>query len=139
MKTLTNQEVMMSLIWLIFPVAVIVAVVFMQWFRTQERLRLIEKGVPIAELPPIWPSRRHPSPAEQMAAFRVAGIVLVAIGLGLLFLFIALAVTISVFPRGVIAVFVIPFLLGVGFLIEYRLRSKQLAERQPSDGGAGRR
>ena len=63
----------------------------------------------------------------------------IRIPLGLLFLFIALAVTISVFPKGVIAVFVIPFLLGVGFLIEYRLRSKQLAERQPSDGGAGRR
>jgi hypothetical protein len=139
MKTLTTQEVLMSLIWLIFPVAIMAAVVLMQWFRTQERLRLIEKGVPIAELPPIWPSRRHPSAAEQAANFRVAGIVLVAIGLGLLFLFIALAGTISVFPKGVIAVSAIPFLLGVGFLIEYRLRSKQLGEREPSEGGAGRR
>src|SRR5580693_4431658 len=134
MKTLTNQEVMMSLIWLIFPVAVIVAVVFMQWFRTQERLRLIEKGVPIAELPPVWPSRRRPSPAEQTAGFRVAGIVLVAIGLGLSILFTALADTLPQFPKGVIAVSAIPFLLGLGLLLKYRTRRKELAARERSDG-----
>jgi hypothetical protein len=139
MKTLTNQEVMMSLIWLIFPVAVIVAVVFMQWFRTQERLRLIERGVPIAELPPIWPSRRRPSPAELMANFRVAAAVLMAVGLGLLVLFAALAATIPEFPKAVIAVSAIPLFIGLAFLIEYRVRAKQLAEREPSDGGAGRR
>jgi len=77
-------------------------------------------------------------PAEQAANFRVAGIVLVAVGLGLPFLFIAMASTISAFPKGVIAVSAFPFLLRVGFLIEHRMRSKQLAERERSDGGAGR-
>jgi hypothetical protein len=139
MKTLTTQEVVMSVIWLIIPVAMIAGGVIMQWFRTQERLRLIEKGVPVAELPPIWPSRRPLSPWEQTANFRVAGIVLVAIGLGLLFLFTALASTIPEFPKAVVAVSAIPLLMGVGFLIEYRTRRKEIAERERSDAGGGRR
>jgi hypothetical protein len=131
MKDLTTQEVLMSVIWLIFPLAVMAAVVLMQWFRTQERLRLIEKGVPIAELPPIWPSRRRLSPEEIITNFRVAGIVCTGVGLGLLVLFTALAETIPVFPKGVIAVSAVPFFIGLGLLIEYRIRR--------SDGGAGRR
>jgi hypothetical protein len=113
----------MSVIALIIPVAAIAAGVVITWFRTQERLRLIEKGVPLAELPPMFPSRRRLSPAELTANFRVAGIVCSAVGLGLLVLFTALAETIPEFPKAVIAVSVIPFFIGVGFLIEYRIRT----------------
>ncbi len=120
----------MSVIALIIPVAIAAGVVI-QWFRTQERLRLIEKGVPIAELPPMFSRRQSPSPEELATNFRVAGIVCTGVGLGLLVLLTALAETIPVFPKGVIAVSAVPFFIGVGFLIEYRIRR--------SDGGAGRR
>jgi len=132
------SEVWVFVIWAIVPIAMMIAGVVIQWFRTQERLRLIEKGVPIADLPSAWP----PSRGEQTANFRVAGIVCVAVGLGLLVLFTALAETLPPerpFPKGVIATSAIPLFLGLGFLIEYRLRRKELEAHDRSDGGAGRR
>jgi hypothetical protein len=131
MKDPTTQEVLLSVIALIIPVAAIAAGVAITWFRTQERLRLIEKGVPLAELPPMFPSRRRPSPEEITTNFRVVGIVCTGVGLGLLVLFTALAETLPAFPKGVIAVSAVPLFIGLGFLIEYRIRR--------SDGGAGRR
>jgi hypothetical protein len=131
MRDSTTQEVLMSVIALIIPIAAIAAGVVITWFRTQERLRLIEKGVPIADLPPLWPSRRRVSPEELTTNFRVAGIVCTGVGLGLLVLFTALAETIPRLPKGVIAVSAVPLFIGLGFLIEYRMRR--------SDGGAGRR
>jgi hypothetical protein len=126
MRDLTAQDVLMSTIALIIPIAAIAAGVVITWFRTQERLRLIEKGVPLAELPPIFPLRRRPSPAELTANFRVAGIVCSAVGLGLLILFASLAASIPKFPVGVTAVSAVPIFLGVGFFIEYRMRRKEI-------------
>lgn len=134
------SEVWVFVIWAIVPIAMMIAGVVIQWFRTQERLRLIEKGVPIADLPSAWPSR--PSSGEQTANFRVAGIVCVAVGLGLLVLFATLAETLPPerpFPKGVIATSAIPLFLGLGFLLEYRIRRKEIAARERSDGGADRR
>jgi hypothetical protein len=119
----------------ILPIVMMAGGVAVQWFRTQERLRLIEKGLP---LPPT-PSRRALNHWEFAANFRLAGIINVAVGLGLLILFTTLAETIPEFPKGVIAVSVVPFLVGLGLLIEYRMRRKELAARELSDGGAGRR
>lgn len=133
------SELWIFVIWGLIPVAMMIAGVAIQWFRTQERLRLIEKGVPIAELPPAWPSRRPLNHWELAANFRVAGIINVAVGLGLLILFTTLAETLPQFPKGVIAVSAIPFLVGMGLLLEYRLRRKELAARERSDGGADRR
>jgi len=69
----------------------------------------------------------------------LAGIICVAVGLGLSVLFASLAETVPQFPKGVIAISAIPFLLGLGFLLEYRLRRKEIAARERSDGGADRR
>jgi hypothetical protein len=132
------SEVWVFVIWGLIPVAMMFAGVVIQWFRTQERLRLIEKGVPISELPPAWPSRRALNPWEFAANFRLAGIINVAVGLGLLILFTTLAETLPQFPKGVIAVSTIPFLVGLGLLLEYRLRRKEIEARERSDGGAGR-
>jgi hypothetical protein len=119
----------------IIPIVMMVAGVTTQWLRTQERLRLIEKGLP---LPPA-PSRRDLNHWELAANFRLAGIINVAVGLGLLILFTALAETLPQFPKGVIAVCAIPFLVGLGLLVEYRIRRKEIAARERSDGGADRR
>jgi hypothetical protein len=110
--------VLVSVIWAIFPLAMTFAGVMVQRLRTKERMLAIEKGVP---LPP-GPSRRALSPWELAANFRLAGIICVAVGLGLLVLFTSLAETVPTFPKGVIAVSAIPFFIGVGFLVEYRIR-----------------
>jgi hypothetical protein len=111
------------------PIAVMVAGVMVQRYRTKERLSAIEKGVPL----PSRSSRPALSPWEAAANFRVAGIVCVAIGLGLLILFTSLAATVvsatKPFPKGIIAISAIPLLLGFGFLIEYRMRRKEIGAR----------
>lgn len=113
------QTVMLSVIWLVIPIAMTIAGVMVQRFRTQERLRAIEKGVPV---PPAWPTRPPLTAEEQAANFRLAGIICVAVGLGLLVLFTSLAETVPQFHKGVIGASAIPFFIGVGFLIEYRIR-----------------
>jgi len=126
---------LLAIIWGIIPVAMTFAGVMVQRLKTKERLLAIEKGLP---LPPA-PSRRALSPWEFAANFRLAGIICVAVGLGLSVLFASLAETVPQFPKGVIAISAIPFLLGLGFLLEYRLRRKEIAARERSDGGAGSR
>lgn len=113
--------VLVSMVWAIVPIVAMIAGVMMQRFRTQERLRAIEKGVPL----PAWPAPRVITPEERTAAMRVAGILCIAISLGLFILFASLAFTIQEFPNGVVAVPALPFFVGVGFLIEYRLRRKE--------------
>jgi hypothetical protein len=119
MRNVSLQEVLIATIWAIIPVFAMVTGVMIQRFRTQERLRAIEKGLP---LPPELYSRPRLSPAEQTANFRVAGIICVAVGLGLLVLFAGLAESVPKFPKGVTGASAIPFFIGVGFLLEYRIR-----------------
>jgi hypothetical protein len=57
------------------------------------------------------------------------------VGLGLLVLFASLAETMPRFPKGVIAVSAIPLFIGLGFLIEYRLRRLETAAREQSTPG----
>ncbi len=118
---------MFFIIFATIAIAMMFAGVLVQRYRTQERLRAIEKGVPL-------PSRPVRSPGELAANLRLAGIIFIAIGLGLLVLFTSLAATVPPersFPRGVIAVSVIPLLLGLGFLIESRIRRKEADARGP--------
>ena len=111
-------EVLVSAEWAVVTMAAIFAGVVVQRFKTQERLRAIERGVP---LPP-EPERRPLSMEEQAANYRVAGIICVALGLGLLVLFASLSITLPRFPKGVNGAAAIPFFIGVGLLIEYRMR-----------------
>jgi hypothetical protein len=118
-----DAVVMISVIWAIIPLAGMFAGVIVQWFRTKERLRAIEKGVPL----PALPAPRIISPEERTANMRVGGIISIALSFGLFVLFAGLAFTTPRFPNGVVAVPAIPFFVGVGFLIEYRLRRKESA------------
>ena len=127
MNNTSFAEMLIALSWVIFPVGMTIAAVMVQRFKTQERLRLIEKGIP---LPPGLHERSPLSPEERLANFRVAGIVCVAVGLGLLVLFTALTVTLPEFPKGVIAVSAIPFFVGLGLLLEYRTRRREIAARE---------
>jgi hypothetical protein len=118
MRNVSIQEVLIATIWAIIPVFAMVTGVMIQRFRTQERLRAIEKGMPI----PPDPAWQPPTLEERTANFRLAGIICVAVGLGLLILFAGLAETEPRFPKGVIGASAIPLFIGVGFLLEYRMR-----------------
>jgi hypothetical protein len=120
--TNSEAEVFISATWAIITLAAIFAGVMAQRYKTQERLRAIEKGVTLP--PSLW---RIPTPEQQAAHYRVSGIICVALGLGLLVLFTSLAVTTPRFPKGVIGVAAIPFFVGIGFLIEYRMRRGERA------------
>ncbi len=134
MKDNVLSWVLISVVWAVFPLAMTFAGVMVQRLKTKERLLAIEKGIP---LPPT-PSRRALNPWEFASNFRLAGIICVAVGLGLLVLFTALAETIPPFPKGVIGASAIPFLVGLGLLLEYRIRRKELAARERLNGGADR-
>ena len=121
-----------AIIWGIIPIAMTIAGVMVQRFKTKERLLAIEKGLP---LPPT-PSRRALNPWEFAANFRLAGIICVAVALGLSALFTSLAETVPQFPKGVIAISAIPFLVGLGLLLEYRIRRKEIEARARLNGGA---
>ena len=122
-------EVLVSAQWAVVTVAAIFAGVVVQRFKTQERLRAIERGVPLPPEPePRTLSPRTLSPEEQTARYRVAGIICVALGLGLLVLFTSLAWSISKFPTGFVGIAAIPFFIGIGFLIEYRMRRRDQSE-----------
>jgi hypothetical protein len=121
MQNIGPGTVLVSIVWALVPIVAMFAGVMIQRFRTQERLRCIEKGIPV--LP--WPARPALSLEERTAAMRSAGILCVAISLGLFVLFAALAATIPQFAKGVVAVPAIPFFIGAGFLIDYRLRRNE--------------
>ncbi len=128
MRDIGYPEVMISVIWAIVPIAFMFGGVMVQRLRTQERLRAIEKGVP---LPPEH-SWKALSQTEQTANFRVGGIICVAAGLGLLVLFSSLAATLPQFPKGVIGASAIPFFIGLGLLFEYRMRRREMDARERS-------
>ena len=121
MQNIGPGAVLVSMVWAIVPIVAMFAGVMIQRFRTQERLSCIEKGIPV----PPWPGRPSLSLEERTAAMRSVGILCVAISLGLFVLFAALAATIPQFAKGVVAVPAIPFFLGAGFLIDYRIRRKE--------------
>jgi hypothetical protein len=129
MRSMSSPELLIAMSWAVFSIAMVVAGVMVQRYRTQERLRAIEKGVPV---PPAWPTRPPLSPGERTAGFRVAAIICIAVGLGLLVLFTSLAETLPEFPKGVIAASAVPFFIGIGFLIEYRLRRKEMEAQNGS-------
>ena len=106
-----------AIVFGLVPVVMMISGVMVQRFRTQERLRAIEKGLP---LPPeafqrgsgIWDRRPPFDLRDVVTNLRLAGIICIAVGLWLLVLFTAVAETLPEFPKGVIAVSAVPFLLG---------------------------
>lgn len=106
----------------LIPITAIIVGYFMRRLQSQERLKAIEKGVPI----PMAPAA---DPVERAARTRKNGIILVAAGLGWGFFMIVTAV-ISQQKGAVIAMAfgAIPILIGLGLVYEYRLRSREIAQ-----------
>jgi ABC-type Fe3+ transport system permease subunit len=112
------------LVVFLIPITAIIVSYFTRKLQSEERLRAIEKGVPLPEIPASLPDRW-----QRAADLRLAGLILVAVGLGLVALFVGLWWSVEGFPFGVCFAATIPFLIGVAFLYEYRMRRKELGPR----------
>ena len=117
----------------------IVAIVMGIWMESQkrrlkseERIAMISRGVPIAEIerllgvgeekPPVK------DPLRSLANARRTGIVLVSVGMGITLFFVALSYILH--ERDVLsgaAVGIIPLAIGIGFFIDYGLQQRELS------------
>ena len=118
------------------PITAIITSYFTRKLQSQERLRAMERGLP---LPPEGPQGGHPwdrikDSWERAADFRLAGLICVAVGIGLGPLFWGLSLSIPDFPVAVTAVAAIPFLIGVALLYEYSVRTRELGPRPAPPG-----
>jgi len=116
-----------------------VAIVSGIWFEAQQRrnkaeqrMAMIARGVPIAEIEKLLGSgdeeKRVRDPLRSLGNARRTGIVLVSIGVGLILFFAALSVVVQV--REVLAgaaVGLIPLAIGVGFFVDYNLQKRELS------------
>ncbi|MBB5327591.1 DUF6249 domain-containing protein [Tunturiibacter gelidoferens] len=116
-----------------------VAIVSGIWFEAQQRrnkaeqrMAMIARGVPIAEIERLLGSgddeKRVRDPLRSLGNARRAGIVLVSLGVGLVLFFVALSAVVQV--REVLAgaaVGLIPLAIGVGFFVDYNLQKRELS------------
>jgi hypothetical protein len=116
-----------------------VAIVSGIWFEAQQRrnkaeqrMAMIARGVPIAEIERLLGSgdeeKRVRDPLRSLGNARRAGIILVSVGVGLILFFVALSVVVQV--REVLAgsaAGLIPLAIGIGFFIDYNLQKRELS------------
>jgi hypothetical protein len=116
-----------------------VAIVSGIWFEAQQRrnkaeqrMAMIARGVPIAEIEKLLGSgdeeKRVRDPLRSLGNARRAGIVLVSLGVGLVLFFAVLSVVLHV--REVLAgaaAGLIPLAIGVGFFVDYNLQMRELS------------
>jgi hypothetical protein len=100
--------------------------------KSEERVAMISRGVPIAEIerligvgeekPPVK------DPLRSLSNARRAAIVLVSVGMGLMLFFVILSYIVQ--ERDVLAgaaAGLIPFAIGVGFFVDYNLQRRELS------------
>jgi hypothetical protein len=102
--------------------------------RAEQRMAMIARGVPIAEIEKLLGSATEEEPRPPRDPFRSlsnarrAGIVLVSSGIGIMLFFITLTIILNV--REVLsgaAVGLIPLAIGIGFFIDYNLQKRELS------------
>ncbi len=101
------------------PIAALILAYLSRRLQSQERLKAIEKGVPI----PFEPA----DPKERAVRTRRAGIILVAFGIGLI-IFAVVGAKVEQ-DRDMLIIAggaAIPLLIGLGLLYDYRLRMKEI-------------
>ena len=100
--------------------------------KADERMALLARGVPIADIESIMSAGRDQderppsSPAGRMANSRRTALVLMSVGIGVVLLGAALAVIVR--EREVLSVCaagLVPLAIGVGFLIDYHMQRKE--------------
>jgi hypothetical protein len=101
--------------------------------KSEERIAMIARGVPLAEIEKMLGAgdEEKPSvkdPLRSLGNARRAGIVLVSVGAGLILFGLVLTVILQV--REVLAVAaagLIPLAIGIGFFIDYNLQKRELS------------
>jgi hypothetical protein len=101
--------------------------------KSEERIAMIARGVPMAEIEKMLGSGSEDKPAvkdplRSLGNARRTGIVLVSVGVGLTLFFVALSYIVR--ERDVLAgaaVGIIPLAIGIGFFIDYHLQKRELS------------
>jgi Flp pilus assembly protein TadB len=102
--------------------------------RAEERMTMIARGMPIADIEKLLGAgaeedpRPTKDPLRSLANARRAGIILVSTAVGLLLFFLILAEIIGV--RAILAgaaSSLIPLAIGIGFFIDYHLQKRELS------------
>ena len=101
--------------------------------KSEERIAMISRGVPLAEIEKMLGSGTEDKPAvkdplRSLGNARRTGIVLVSVGVGLTLFFVTLSFILQ--ERDVLsgaAVGIIPLAIGIGFFIDYCLQKRELS------------
>jgi len=100
--------------------------------KSEERIAMISRGVPLAEIEKMLGAGDEKPPVKDplrsLSNARRTGIVLVSVGLGLTLFFVALSFIVQ--ERDVLAgaaVGIIPLAIGIGFFIDYNLQKRELS------------
>jgi hypothetical protein len=101
--------------------------------KSEERIAMISRGVPLAEIEKVLGTGGEDKPPvkdplRSLGNARRAAIVLVSVGLGLTLFFITLSYILR--ERDVLsgaAVGIIPLAIGIGFFIDYNLQKRELS------------
>jgi hypothetical protein len=101
--------------------------------KSEERLAMLARGVPLAEIEKMLGAGDEDKPTvkdplRSLGNARRTGIVLVSVGLGLILFFVVLEMILQV--REVLsgaAAGVIPLAIGIGFFIDYNLQKRELS------------
>jgi hypothetical protein len=100
--------------------------------KSEERIAMIARGVPIAEIEKLLGVGEEKPPVKDplrsLGNARRTGIVLVSVGLGLTLFFVALSYILQ--ERDVLsgaAIGIIPLAIGIGFFIDYNLQKRELS------------
>ncbi len=101
--------------------------------KSEERIAMISRGVPLAEIEKMLGTGNEEKPAvkdplRSLGNARRTGIVLTSVGVGLTVFFIVLSFIVQ--ERDVLtgaAVGIIPLAIGVGFFIDYNLQKRELS------------
>jgi hypothetical protein len=101
--------------------------------KSEERIAMLARGVPLAEIEKMLGAGDEEKPAAKdplrsLGNARRAGIVLVSVGVGLILFFVVLTAIVQV--REVLAgaaAGLIPLAIGIGFFIDYNLQKRELS------------
>ena len=101
--------------------------------KAEQRIAMVQRGMPVPEIERLLGTREEEDkpvkdPMRSLGNARRAGIVLISTGVGIMAFFVVLSVILR--ERDVLsgaASGLIPFAIGIGFLIDYNLQKRELS------------
>lgn len=101
--------------------------------KAEQRIAMVQRGLPVHEIEKLLGTREEEDrpvkdPLRSLSNARRAGIVLVSTGIGIMSFFIVLSAilhTREILSGG--AAGLIPFAIGIGFLIDYTLQKREMS------------